>query len=146
MCDDNIQIWLNRCESPEEKWAEGYEGRPLSGGVLQASVSGSSCRLWCVLLTDDGAYARWQKLDLSSCRHESAGASVWKGPPTPAPPPSPPPPVNIQLFSSFWHPQDKALHLPPFLFLFLNLRFLPSLPQPPSARTPPPPPSLFWCL
>lgn len=55
-------------------------------------------------------------------------------------------PVNIQFLlssrASAWHPQDKALHLPPslcsFLFLFLNLHFLPSLPQPPSARTPSP--------
>lgn len=48
-------------------------------------------------------------------------------------------PVNIQFLlssqASAWHPQDKP---PPALcsFLFLNLHFLPSLPQPLSARTP----------
>lgn len=135
MCDDNIQIgesvWKLKQESVE--W---HERRPWAS----ASCSGGGIRVRQQLQTLVCFRHRWS----SVCAVTKTGPellSAWisgcaRAEESSSPGEYPAPLVFSSL--SIWHPQDKALHLPPFLFPFLNLHFLPSLPQPPSARTPPP--------
>lgn len=75
-CVRTISKLVNTCESwKRSRWNDSNAG-PEQCVPQQRRPCQAAAADWCVFVTDDRAYARWQKLDLNSCRHESAGALV----------------------------------------------------------------------